>query len=296
MSRLDHRHPEGSPGDWYIDDRCMRCGASEAIAPDLIGFSTDGGQYVFHRQPGSPEEVRLAQLVAEVCPTRSVGTVSRLQWASHHPVEVAPSVWRCGSNSPSTAGGHAYLIQHPSGNVMVDAPRYTGRLRDAIEALGGLAFIALTHRDDVGDAERYARAFGAEVGIHEADADAAPFATQRWRGRDAIQLRADTMALPTPGHTEGHVVFLHRGAVLFTGDTLAWNPHRRDLSTDRLFCWFSWPEQLASLERLADHRFTTLFPSHGAVSPTLPAEEMRERLLALVARRRARDASTIDDA
>ncbi len=274
----------------------MRCGASEAIAPDLIGLSADRDQYVFHRQPDNPEEVRLAQLVAEVCPTRSVGTASRMQWASHHPVEVAPSVWRCGSNAPSTAGGHGYVIQHESGNVMVDAPRYTGHLRDAIEGLGGLAFIALTHRDDIGDAERYARVFGAEVGIHEADADAAPFATERWRGLDAMQVGADTVAIPTPGHTAGHVVFLHRGAILFSGDTLAWNPHTGDLTTDRHFCWFSWPEQLASLERLAGHRFTTLLPSHGAISPTLPAEEMSERLLALVARRRAREASTITDA
>ena len=36
----------------------------------------------------------LAQQAAEVCPTRSIGNESRQRWRKHHPVEVAPGVWR----------------------------------------------------------------------------------------------------------------------------------------------------------------------------------------------------------
>jgi hypothetical protein len=49
---------------------------------------------------------------------------------------------------------------------MVDAPRFTTHLVDNIEAMGGLDYIFLTHRDDVADAEKYAAHFGARRVIH----------------------------------------------------------------------------------------------------------------------------------
>ena len=37
--------------------------------------------------------------------------------------------------------------------------------------------VLLSHRDDVADADRWADRYGADVWIHAADADAAPYAT-----------------------------------------------------------------------------------------------------------------------
>lgn len=283
MASLSRRHPDGVDGEWFIDDRCIGCGASRSIAPRLIGGATDGSrQFVFTRQPGSAAEVVLAQQAAEVCPTRSIGTVSGPRWDRHHPMEVAPGVWRTGSNSPDTAGGNAFVVRRPAGNLLIDGPRFTPSLRDAIGRLGGIRSILLTHRDDVGDAGRYAEEFGADVVIHEADRDAAPYADRVLTGHDPVEVAPGTIAIPTPGHTEGHLMYLLDDDILFSGDSLAWEPDLTDLWAERFVCWWSWSDQLDSLERLAQHRFTQVIPTHGAISPRLDTEETRRRLRSLV--------------
>ena len=283
MAVAARRHPAGADGDWFIDDRCISCGACRAAAPDLFAPLPRVRQYVLTRQPADAEEVVLAQQAAEVCPTRSIGTESGLTWEHHHPVQVAPGVWRTGWNDTKAIGGNAFLVERPDGNVLVDAPSFLPRVTDAIEERGGLRRILLTHRDDVGDAQRFAEAFGAEVHIHHADRSAAPFATHVLHGTDPVDLGDGVTVIPTPGHTAGHVMYLVDEQVLFTGDSLVWEPDRDDLWARRDVCWHSWPQQLDSLERLAEHDFTKVVPTHGVMSPTLPAHELRVRLLALVA-------------
>jgi len=36
MAKLSERNPASAPGDWYIDRRCIVCGASREAAPGLI--------------------------------------------------------------------------------------------------------------------------------------------------------------------------------------------------------------------------------------------------------------------
>ena len=225
----------------------------------------------------------LAQQAAEVCPTRSIGNASRNRWRRHHPVEVASGIWRTGSNSAETAGGNAFVVQRASGGLLIDAPRFTPSVRSGVERLGGVGTILLTHRDDVGDAEQYAEAFHAEVVIHEADHDAAPFATRLLAGLEPVEVAKGVVAIPTPGHTEGHVMYLVDDEVLFTGDSLSWDPDLDDLWAEQFVCWWSWADQLDSLERLTNHRFVRIVPTHGAISPALDAQEMRDRLGRLVA-------------
>lgn len=289
MARRDRRHPENADGEWFVDDRCIGCGASSSIAPGLIDLTSSGTQFAFVRQPANDSEAHLAELAAEVCPTRSIGTESGRRWPTHHPVDIAHRVWRMGSNSPDTAGGNAYLVQRPHGNLLIDAPRYTDRLHREAESRGGIAQILLTHRDDVGDADRYADAFGADVVIHEADREAAPFATRVLAGAQPIEVATGVQAIPTPGHTAGHLMYLlAEEEILFTGDSLAWDHHREDLWAEQFVCWDSWPNQLHSLERLAEYRFSKIIPTHGAVSPRLDPSAMTERLRRLVAELRER--------
>jgi glyoxylase-like metal-dependent hydrolase (beta-lactamase superfamily II) len=69
--------------------------------------------------------------------------------------------------------------------------------------------------------------------------------------------------IPTPGHTRGHVVFLYRNKFLFTGDHLAWSPNRQTLTAFRSVAWYSWPEQIRSMEKLLDYEFEWVLPGHG---------------------------------
>lgn len=196
-----------------------------------------------------------------------------MRWAPHHPVEMSDGVWRCGHNALDTVGGNSFLVIRETGNLLIDSPRYSAWLRGQLEDLGGVRQVLLTHRDDVGAAELYASEFGAEVLIHEGDRDAAPFATRVLTGRAPVEIVPGVIAVPTPGHTAGHLMFLLDDGTLFT-----------DLWAEESVCWYSWPDQLASLERLTAHDFVRVVPSHGALSPTLPATRMRERLRGLLAR------------
>ncbi|MBX6322240.1 MAG: MBL fold metallo-hydrolase, partial [Rhodospirillaceae bacterium] len=33
---MNERHPANAPGDWYVDRRCIDCGAAREVAPGLI--------------------------------------------------------------------------------------------------------------------------------------------------------------------------------------------------------------------------------------------------------------------
>jgi glyoxylase-like metal-dependent hydrolase (beta-lactamase superfamily II) len=282
VAQLKDRNPDSAPGDWYIDTHCIDCLASAAVAPGLIVERND--KCVFARQPRTPEEERAAWRAVLVCPTASVGTVARRAPPPDlFPQELAPGVFRCGYNARSSYGAHSYFAARPSGNLLVDAPRFTGKLVRFFRDGGGIAHVLLTHRDDVGDAERYAREFGARVWIHEADRAAAPFATDLVRGADIAAVTEGVRAIPAPGHTRGSVMYLMDGGYLFTGDSLAWDFEREDLTAFRDACWYSWEKQTQSLGRLAQHRFEWVLAGHGG-SVHLPAAEMQRRLRALVER------------
>lgn len=276
------RHPANAPGDWYIDTGCTDCSAARTIAPGLI--VEKDGQSVFARQPKTPNELRMAWRARLLCPTASV----RSETPADIPDGIFPElmtegVYRLGYNAASSYGAHSFLIRRQSGNAMVDAPRWTGSVAKQLEQWGGLSDILLTHRDDIGDAERYARHFGARVAIHKWDRARAPFADNILEGRDAITLAPDLIAIPVPGHTKGSVVFLYDRRCLFAGDTLAWSFDENDLIAWRDYCWYSWPEQIKSLSRLLDYEFEWVLAGHGG-SKGLRAAEMRARLAALIGR------------
>ena len=285
------RHPLNAPGDWYVDTRCIDCGAAQTVAPGLI-VERDG-QSVFARQPETTEELMMAWRARLLCPTASVRTERHARspdGASRHdppegifPEEMTNGVYRLGYNAKSTYGAHSFAIRRNAGNAMVDAPRWTRAVVAQFEDWGGLSDIFLTHRDDVGDAERYADRFGARVWVHAADRDAARYADKIINGWVPVEIDDSIVAIPVPGHTEGSVVYLYDRRCLFTGDSLAWSFETDDLEAFREYCWWSWPEQLRSLGRLLDYRFEWVFAGHGG-SHYLPSTEMNARLNALLER------------
>lgn len=282
MAKRADRNPDSAPGDWYIDTHCIDCVASREVAPGLIVHRR--GRSVFVRQPANAEEELAAWRAVLVCPTASVGTEShRPQPPGLFPQQLAPGVYRCGYNARSSFGAHAYFVKRPEGNLLIDSPRYVNKLVESLTERGGIDEILLTHRDDVADADKYARHFGARVWIHEEDRSGAPYATELLRGAAPIAIRDRLLAIPVPGHTKGSVAFLLEDTYLFTGDSLAWSRERKDLQAFRDACWYSWAELKRSLGRLAGYRFEWVLAGHGS-SMRLPADEMRSRLHALVER------------
>lgn len=266
MARIADRHPDGAPGDWFVDTRCFDCDAARHVAPGLIVRNPSDGVSLFSRQPQTPGELEMAWRAVLVCPTRSVGHVTLTR--PDQPVFPEPlgnDVFRLGHNAPSSFGAHSYLVRRPGGNLMIDAPRWTRDVYGPIDEAGGIAHILLSHRDDVADAHRYADRFGARVWIHADDADAAPFATDLIEGLDPKEITVGALGFPVPGHTEGSVLYLVDDHLLFSGDSLAWSPEDERLYAFEQACWYSWKEQMRSLGRFATsgHRFDRLFCGHG---------------------------------
>jgi glyoxylase-like metal-dependent hydrolase (beta-lactamase superfamily II)/ferredoxin len=286
MARADLRNTANADGDWFVDRRCIDCGTCRDIAPQL--FVADGDLSVVARQPAA-DELTGAWLAAQACPTSSIGTLShRSRPGRLYPreIEAGSGVYDLGYCSEDSFGASAWLVAHPDGNILVDSPRFTRALVTPMEAMGGIAHVVLTHRDDVADADRYAEHFGARVWIHEDDRSAAPYATDLIRGSGEAEIADGFLAIPVPGHTKGSVVFLADGRYLFSGDSLAWSHHREDLVAFSGACWYSWSAQTESLRRLCEsHRFGWVLPGHGARVAGDP-DDLHLRLERLVERMR----------
>lgn len=286
MARIQDRHPAGAPGPWFVDDRCIDCDAARHVAPGLVERNPVDGVSYFVRQPETPQEVEMAWRAVQVCPTRSVGHVElRRPDRPVFPHDLGDGVHRLGHNARSSFGAHSYLVVRDGANVMVDAPRWTREVVEPVTELGGVDVVLLTHRDDVADADRYAEHFGAEVWIHADDRIAAPYATHLLEGEDPVEVTAGVIGFPVPGHTRGSVLWHVDGHLLFSGDSLAWDPRRQRLTAFRGACWYSWDAQIASLSRFAasELAFDRLFCGHGW-SHDLDAGSFHRHLVELVDR------------
>src|SRR5262245_883967 len=192
---------ENVPGDFFVDDTCIDCDTCRQIAPAT--FRDHGGQSSVYRQPGDPEERRLSLQALVACPTASIGTRSDAPdigaAVAAYPQRIDGNVYFCGFTSEKTFGGWSYLIVRPSdrgGNVLVDSPRFTQPLVRKLHEMGGVRVMFLTHRDDVGDHDGFAREFGCTRVMHEADGAADLGVERVVRGRSVVSLDDDLLSIP----------------------------------------------------------------------------------------------------
>jgi len=281
MARFERRHPANVEGPWFVDTACINCDSSRQCASGLIAEGEE--QSVFIRQPETPEEILRATRAMLICPVSAIGLHGSVPSTEGiFPVELDSGIFLCGFNSPKAYGANSYFVRRSAGNFLIDAPRFVPELVRVFEACGGLQDILLTHRDDVGDYDRYQAHFGARVWIHEADRDRAPLATDFWKSLDPTNIRDGLRVVPVPGHTRGSVVFYFEDKHLFTGDSLYWSRTLGDLAAFRSQCWYSWKAQTLSTEKnLTKLSFGEIWPGHGTRYGA-PPDEMHERLLRLV--------------
>jgi hypothetical protein len=106
-------------------------------------------------QPVSSADRRQALQALLACPTGSIGCLGNdavKAVMKDFPLLVEEPVFYCGYNSPKSFGGNSYFVRHPAGNWLIDSPKFVTPLVRQLEAMGGIAHIFLTHRDDVADA------------------------------------------------------------------------------------------------------------------------------------------------
>ena len=266
MPHLTQRRPENVSGDFYVDATCIDCDTCRWMAPSV--FSQAGDQSAVHHQPATEFERLQAMQALLSCPTASIGTVDKPMDVKavqqSLPIALAANVYHCGYHAESSYGAASYLIQRPDGNVLVDSPRFAPPLVKRLEALGGIRYLYLTHRDDVADHAKFHQHFGCDRILHkdEINADTQTVEIQL-DGTETMQLAPDLLIIPVPGHTRGHTVLLYDQKFLFSGDHLAWSDDRQQLIAFRSVCWYSWTAQTKSMQQLADYSFEWVLPGHG---------------------------------
>lgn len=275
---------ENVPGDFFVDETCIDCDACRQLAPEVFA---DAGEYSFvHAQPQTEKAGRSALRALLACPTGSIGTAhpERIRGVrADFPMPLEAGVYYCGFNSPKSFGGSSYFVERPGGNWLIDSPKFLPNLVDRFESMGGIANIFLTHRDDVAEAEKYANRFSSRRIIHRRELSSQPRAEMVIDGFDPIELAPDWLAIPTPGHTRGHMCLLLDNRFLFTGDHLWWSRAHRSLNASEGVCWYSWEEQTRSMAALAAFTFEWVLPGHGERVKQAP-EEMRRQIEALTRR------------
>ena len=268
MAKLEQRLAENTPGNFYVDSSCIDCDTCRAIAPEIFNRNQTQSQSVVYHQPENAAEQLESLQALLACPTASIGTVEKpksiKKAQQSFPLLIEDNVYYCGYHSKLSYGAASYFIQREEGNILVDSPRFAPPLVKEIEKLGGIAYLYLTHKDDVADHQKWQQHFGCERILH---VDEITSNTQnveiKLEGTEAVEFAPDLLIIPVPGHTKGHTVLLYKQKYLFTGDHLAWSPHLQHLYAFRRFCWYSWEKQLVSMEKLAQYSFEWVLPGHG---------------------------------
>jgi len=273
-------------GKFFVDTTCINCDTCRQVAPKSF---RDAGTYssVF-QQPSNSEEEQEAYEALLCCPTGSIGARGENKakaFIDDFPMQVDEGIFYNGFNSEKSYGANSFLVQHPDGNWFIDSPKFLPRLVKKIEAMGGLKYIFLTHRDDVADAAKYAEHFQAQRIIHEWDADAEPASEIIIEGEEPSEFIPGFEIIPVPGHTRGHMVLLMQEKYLFSGDHLHYEPSTGHLAAYSSVCWYSWEEQTKSMARLSKYKFEWVLAGHGS-RVHLPSTKMAEEMNLLVERMR----------
>ena len=81
------------------------------------------------------------------------------------------------------------------------------------------------------------------------------------------------MVIPVPGHTRGSAALLFRDEYLFSGDHLSWSSEDGTLDAHPRVCWYSWKEQVRSVEKL----LATVFAGYCPVTANRSVPSRRKR-------------------
>ncbi|MCC3475165.1 MULTISPECIES: MBL fold metallo-hydrolase [unclassified Microcoleus] len=266
MAHINLRRLENISGNFYVDSSCIDCDTCRWMAPEV--FTQAGEQSAVYQQPTN-ETASMRGLAALLsCPTSSIGTVEKpkniKEVQQNLPALVTDNIYHCGYHSEKSYGAASYLIVRPEGNILVDSPRFVPPLVKNIEAMGGIRYLYLTHRDDVADHQKYREYFECDRILHtdEINADTRSVEIQL-SGNEPHQIADDLLIISVPGHTKGHTVLLYNNKFLFSGDHLAWSENLQHLIGFRTACWYSWAEQIKSMQNLANYSFEWVLPGHG---------------------------------
>lgn len=260
MPRPADRLSGNAPGDWYVDRSCINCSTCRRIAPET--FHEQHGQSVVYAQPKEPAASLRAGMALLACPVGAIGAPSRTDLRTARdtfPEPLTEDILDLGYACRKSGGAAAWLLLRPSGNVLVDVPRFAKPLLAKVEALGGVSLLVITHAGAAGDHAAWAKHFGAKRVMNAAELGPSTRDVELPLHED-LPLAEDLLALAAPGPTTGGCALLWREEVLCSGLLLAQDasgqlgPPRKPLDPGRT---------RETLDRICARGFSRLLPAHG---------------------------------
>lgn len=268
MASIDKSHPLNTAGPLFTDTTCIDCGTCYHIAPTLFVENEKDEKSIVVKQPHGPKEWLLAKMSILSCPTNSIGVNGPDEefknLPSGLPLRIEENVFYNGYTSRASFGATSYFIKRDEGNMLVDSPKFHPWLVKEFEKMGGVKYMFLSHQDDVADHRKFHEHFGCQRIIHVDDitADTEDCEIILTGNEDRV-FEEDFLIITTPGHSKGHLNLLYRKRFLFTGDHLFVDQEKKRLRASRNVCWYSWPLQIQSMEKLTKENFEWIMPGHG---------------------------------
>lgn len=172
------RRPENVPGPLWVDTKCIDCDACRWLAANTFKRVGEASAVTSQPAPGTPEHHAALQALLS-CPTFSIhldgpapGELAAARDSFPLAIPGTSACFHLGHHAQASYGAAPFLVVRGQGNIMIDVPRWSPQLAQRIDAVGGVKYIFLTHRDDVGDHERWANHLGAQRIIHSLEANA----------------------------------------------------------------------------------------------------------------------------
>ena len=232
MANLAKILPANVPGELFVDTTCIDCDTCRQLAPQVFG-ETDGYSFVQPQPADDADDERGRCRRCVSCPTGSIGTrgANRRQSGAcaDFPLPIEGDVYLLRLHLAQVVSAAAATSSAtPAGNWLIDSPKFLPQLvSQSSKQLGGLRHIFLTHRDDVADADRYAAPFRRRRIIHRAGTGvSARRRAESGRRMQPMELAPGFVAIPTPGHTAGHMVLLARRPLSLHRRPLGLGPRR----------------------------------------------------------------------
>ncbi|MBP7948815.1 MAG: ferredoxin [Verrucomicrobiales bacterium] len=73
MADSSNKHPENTPGKYFVDDQCIDCDLCRETAPANFTRQNDNGYSFVFKQPETEEERAQCEEALSGCPVEAIG-------------------------------------------------------------------------------------------------------------------------------------------------------------------------------------------------------------------------------
>ncbi len=201
------------------------------------------------------------------------------------PIENNPFIFWIHAYDEATYHAQSYLLRHPEGDILIDVPPFTPEVVHALQEQSDLSYLFITHKDDIGSADRFVEFFHVTVILHHSEVRYfkphrvdVPF-------EGDFHLNREIIILHLPGHTPGSAVLLdlRKPSALFAGDVLNIDKEGNLFIPPHPWDYDPHLKRL-TLRKLMSYEFDLILPAHPHSPDVFILQDGKKRLEELLRR------------